>query len=176
MQKIDQELLREKQLKLMEETFRCKFCLRKIKISNKAQHNLVCKKKPVPIVPKSPPPDTPAKEFSCTICNQGFDKKKELNDHLLYHRRGRKKKCETCGKFFKTIDHLRSHRLTHTDRKDFTCDTCNKGFNTKHSLKLHMKTHYFDKKFFCDFCKSGFKFKNEFYLHMKNMKCKKSDQ
>lgn len=112
------------------------------------------------------------KPYKCSICDQEFSFKEELNQHANYHEALKPYRCNICGVGLSHLSALRRHVMSHSGKKPHVCEICNKGFFQKCDLVRHYSTHGKRKEMECSQCKR--KFNSDHYL--KNHKCKKSHQ
>ena len=109
------------------------------------------------------------KPFNCSVCNIGFNSRRDFNHHNLQnHSQERAFVCEVCFKSFAIYYNLKEHMLFH-GQKDKSCDICDKKFWTKKCVTRHRKRHFPDKKFKCNLCSKTFAVKGEYAAHKKKM-------
>lgn len=122
---------------------RCKTCRKKFTTSlNLASHWLVDHGKGCP---------------SITCCAVRFWGRKEMYDHMRYHRNRDAFKCLECGKICLCDRTLQRHkRAMHSapQRLTFKCETCGKAFKAESLLNMHVKNHIDPKerRFKCSKC------------------------
>jgi len=84
------------------------------------------------------------KECRCTICGKQYERKKNLEKHMVTHtEEGSKFKCEICGTGVSDAWKLKRHMMKHTGDYPFRCEICDKGFRDEwkymeeHCKRLH---------------------------------------
>lgn len=82
-----------------------------------------------------------AKNFTCTLCNLSYYKKKELDRHISSHHTDIRFNCAKCPKTFTRKDKLLRHEKIHSAPQFFNCPLCTAVFLRKPLLELHMKIH-----------------------------------
>ncbi|AMD19282.1 HBR381Wp [Eremothecium sinecaudum] len=112
--------------------------------------------------------------FQCIwdSCNQIFNSRKDLNDHIeVSHIPTGKSsyKCSwgTCSKTFTQRQKLLRHIKVHTGHKPYKCPDCNKHFSTEDILSQHMRTHSGEKPFQCQYCDKKFSSSSSLRIHIR---------
>lgn len=82
-----------------------------------------------------------SKNFTCTLCNLSYYKKKELDRHILSIHSDIKFNCSKCSKSFSRKDKLLRHEKVHLIPQFYNCAHCAAVFIRKPLLDLHMKIH-----------------------------------
>ena len=133
--------------------------------------------------------------FACSDCGKVFNKKQNMNCHILKVHNHGDRICESCGEIFKSIDEktfyehvdncanleyqceeckfitrstydFRKHQLMHSDDAG-VCDICQAVFPSKQRLKLHRITHSEDRPIrICEHCGRKFKTKDAVEKHI----------
>ncbi|KAL0851078.1 hypothetical protein ABMA28_006955 [Loxostege sticticalis] len=104
-------------------------------------------------------------QFKCSTCNEGFDYKADLIQHLKVHRTNGV--CQFCGRGFRTERNLAAHMAVHlTSSKSYTCKVCGRSYNTKSNLKTHSITHSNERPYHCHLCKKSFKRNQDLKFHI----------
>ncbi|XP_018395237.1 PREDICTED: zinc finger protein 585A-like [Cyphomyrmex costatus] len=83
-------------------------------------------------------------KLSCTTCGEKFERKIDLNNHMVCHQVDRPHACRTCGNLFRSKQSLQSHTLqAHTQHveRPHKCTICGLDFQRPSSLSNHMKIH-----------------------------------
>ncbi|XP_048508561.1 zinc finger protein 260-like isoform X2 [Athalia rosae] len=81
-------------------------------------------------------------ELSCTTCGERFERKIDLNNHMVCHQVDRPHSCRTCGNLFRSKASLQSHMAqVHQAERPHKCNICNSNFQRPSSLSNHMKIH-----------------------------------
>lgn len=98
------------------------------------------------------------KSHECLICQEVFQRKHLLMDHLKIHTVEGDKPyaCPTCGKSFKQLGNLKEHIDRHTGIKRHLCFTCGETYATKQGLTLHLQWHSGKKPHKCDVCNATY--------------------
>ncbi|XP_041470296.1 uncharacterized protein LOC121419890 [Lytechinus variegatus] len=95
------------------------------------------------------------KPYKCTICQDLFSDKYELNRHIKKH--AGKKQCPVCKRQFKSIYDANLHvRRVHTGERPFQCSQCPATFLGSSDLRAHMRWHSGVKRFKCPLCRKAF--------------------
>lgn len=103
----------------------------------------------------------------CPECEQEFDDKEELQNHMLEVHGGEKPiSCPVCARTFTRNGSLKLHMAMHMHEKPFTCPVCNRGFTQKGNLRSHMAQHTGEKPFGCTECDARFPIKRTLLRHM----------
>lgn len=83
-----------------------------------------------------------ANKLSCITCGERFERKIDLNNHIVCHQVDRPHACRTCGNLFRSKNNLRCHMLqVHQVQKPHKCTICGADFQRPSSLSNHMKIH-----------------------------------
>ena len=81
-------------------------------------------------------------KLSCTTCGESFERKQDLNNHLVCHQVDRPHACRTCGNLFRNRANLQAHMTqVHQAEKPHKCTICGADFQRPSSLSNHMKIH-----------------------------------
>jgi len=104
---------------------------------------------------------------TCYYCEQKFENKELLADHMGQHKGPVPFFCHVCGMRFKSRTLLNMHLPKHSDSKPFICHVCCMGFKWKHALKSHMITHTNKKEHLCDICGYATAHKSQLKAHHK---------
>ncbi|XP_053401417.1 uncharacterized protein LOC123550620 isoform X2 [Mercenaria mercenaria] len=80
------------------------------------------------------------KDKKCTVCDKKFDKKTDLENHMVIHSAERTQECPACHKKYKLLHTLERHiKDVHNNDVVFTCSECDEEFEVKTKLDLHVK-------------------------------------
>ncbi|XP_077295368.1 uncharacterized protein LOC143917660 [Arctopsyche grandis] len=151
--------------------FRCDYCEREF-INNDILkfHKLTHKKD---TGDKSAEESTLKDEVTCNICNETFESKACLTEHInLKHKRINTGpfKCKTCSKLFKNERELEIHNvdshMNEEEEDEHKCVVCSRVFRQYYSLKRHMTSHPGAKTFKCKICSKSFMYKSVYKSHM----------
>lgn len=83
-----------------------------------------------------------AAKLSCMTCGERFERKMDLNNHMVCHQVDRPHACRTCGNLFRSRSSLRCHMLqVHQVERPHKCSICGADFQRPSSLSNHMKIH-----------------------------------
>lgn len=81
-------------------------------------------------------------KLSCVTCGERFERKIDLNNHIVCHQVDRPHACRTCGNLFRSKSNLRCHMLqVHQVERPHKCNICGADFQRPSSLSNHMKIH-----------------------------------
>ncbi|XP_047367327.1 zinc finger protein 184-like [Vespa velutina] len=81
-------------------------------------------------------------KLSCPTCGETFERKMDLNNHMVCHQVDRPHACRTCGNLFRSKSSLQSHMLqVHQIERPHKCTICGADFQRPSSLSNHMKIH-----------------------------------
>ncbi|XP_020282597.1 zinc finger protein 271-like [Pseudomyrmex gracilis] len=81
-------------------------------------------------------------KLSCTTCGEKFERKIDLNNHMVCHQVDRPHACRTCGNLFRSKSSLNAHMLqAHQVERPYKCTVCGSDFLRPSSLSNHMKIH-----------------------------------
>ncbi|KAL0120227.1 hypothetical protein PUN28_008112 [Cardiocondyla obscurior] len=83
-------------------------------------------------------------KLSCTTCGERFERKIDLNNHMVCHQVDRPHACRTCGNLFRSKSSLQAHTLQahmHHVERPHKCTICGSDFQRPSSLSNHMKIH-----------------------------------
>ena len=110
------------------------------------------------------------KYYACTVCNERYEDRMELMQHMRQHNKERPFHCKDCGKAFKQAAHLKVHERQHTGEKPFECTICGKGFRQKAIVDQHMRTHTQLRPYGCTYpnCDKSFAQKTSLDNHTKS--------
>ena len=107
--------------------------------------------------------------MTCYTCNENFESRKHLREHLTVHPDGRIIKCNYCGKGFDRPSQMKLHLRIHTGSKPFSCKQCGRGFAAKSALRKHIDIHAKDKGkiYECAVCNKSFSRKEYLEEHIR---------
>lgn len=81
-------------------------------------------------------------KHACKVCDRSFQKKVELNNHMICHQVERPHACRTCGHLFRSKSQLQTHMTeAHQIERVHKCTICGTDFRRPSSLSNHMKIH-----------------------------------
>ncbi|XP_011502489.1 PREDICTED: zinc finger protein 569-like [Ceratosolen solmsi marchali] len=84
----------------------------------------------------------PFDKHICNICGEKFERKIDLNNHLVCHQVDRPHACRTCGNLFRSKPNLQTHMVeVHQVSRPHKCTVCGADFQRPSSLSNHMKIH-----------------------------------
>ncbi|KYQ55774.1 hypothetical protein ALC60_05273 [Trachymyrmex zeteki] len=107
----------------------CPVCKRLFTQEEMVEHQTVCQS---------------TSKLSCTTCGERFERKIDLNNHMVCHQVDRPHACRTCGNLFRSKQSLQSHTIqAHTQHveRPHKCTICGSDFQRPSSLSNHMKIH-----------------------------------
>jgi KRAB domain-containing zinc finger protein len=83
-----------------------------------------------------------AAKLSCTTCGERFERKIDLNNHIVCHQVDRPHACRICGNLFRSKSSLQTHMTqVHQIERPYKCTICGLEFQRPSSLSNHMKIH-----------------------------------
>ncbi|XP_011297261.1 zinc finger protein 502-like [Fopius arisanus] len=82
-------------------------------------------------------------KFSCQTCGDKFERRLDLNNHMVCHQVDRPHACRTCGNLFRSKSSLHTHmsQVHNNQEKCHKCSICGANFQRPSSLSNHMKIH-----------------------------------
>lgn len=107
----------------------CPVCKHLFTQEEMVEHQTVCQSSP---------------RLSCTTCGERFERKIDLNNHMVCHQVDRPHACRTCGNLFRSKSSLQAHMLQvhmHHVERPHKCTICGSDFQRPSSLSNHMKIH-----------------------------------
>ena len=108
--------------------------------------------------------------YHCSKCNQNFDEKEAIFQHMASTHRNDQKKipCPECKTTFIKVTKLRTHyKEVHEGKKTHKCPYCDNCFSRQGKLRVHIKKiHKGDKAVKCKICDVEFSEKNEWKEHV----------
>ncbi|XP_011159320.1 zinc finger protein 585A [Solenopsis invicta] len=107
----------------------CSVCKNLFTQEEMVEHQSVCQSSP---------------KLSCTTCGERFERKIDLNNHMVCHQVDRPHACRTCGNLFRSKSSLQTHMLQahmHHVERPHKCNICGSDFQRPSSLSNHMKIH-----------------------------------
>lgn len=104
--------------------------------------------------------------FKCSICEETFEKKHNLDQHLIAHHKTEKFVCNVCSDIFIDKDVYKAHCLLHTTPKHI-CGFCKEVYDCPIAYENHLKSHSEkDKQFSCHICGHSFSVMTELRSHL----------
>lgn len=121
---------------------------------------------------------TKERPFACGQCQESFNRKWRLAEHLLKHQQSTAKpfSCSSCELAFATKSSLQRHfQQKHTVQQSesllYACESCAESFKTEFSLLLHHRQAHptvpFPKSYICERCKKRFALQSRLGRHLK---------
>ena len=107
------------------------------------------------------------KSYSCELCEEMFDSKRELKIHSYTHSfksTGLKQRCDNCDFECEIIETMEVH-IGKCKEKEFECDLCETKFVTLNNLEIHLNTCEF---YECVKCLIREKNQSDMKMHIKN--------
>ncbi|XP_052238998.1 uncharacterized protein LOC127850196 isoform X2 [Dreissena polymorpha] len=82
--------------------------------------------------------------FTCDICGLMTVSKKDLKQHMKFHKKGPELKlfCEYCSFVTDCLSRLRRHLLVHTKERPFQCGLCQYRASQKEHVLRHMRSQH----------------------------------
>ena len=125
------------------------------------------------------------KPFKCTICENKYMTKPQLQQQKKTVHGGEKHECVLCKNVFSSIPSVKNHiKSIHMGTTKIPCDRCGKGFKNNACLKRHVDSvHDNLKNFKCHHCGKSFTQSHAVKTHIKTVhegrkdyKCKNCEQ
>ncbi|XP_047446554.1 zinc finger and SCAN domain-containing protein 12-like [Mugil cephalus] len=99
---------------------------------------------------------TNQKVFTCYVCNKGFPRASQLEEHRATHQASKPFRCLECGKSFTQKTRLKTHQSVHTGERPFGCTICGKTFSRHDNCLRHERFHSGQKPYSCRQCGKNF--------------------
>ncbi|XP_068604912.1 zinc finger protein 91-like [Brachionichthys hirsutus] len=96
------------------------------------------------------------KLFICSVCNKGFLRLSQLEEHQATHQTYKPFRCLECGKSFAQKSRLKTHQSVHTGERPFSCKICGKMFSRHDNCLRHERFHSGVKPYSCEQCGKSF--------------------
>lgn len=81
-------------------------------------------------------------KLACTTCGERFERKMDLDNHMVCHQVDRPHACRICGNLFRSRSNLHTHmQQVHQIERPHKCTICGSDFQRPSSLSNHMKIH-----------------------------------
>ncbi|KAI3353427.1 hypothetical protein L3Q82_019954 [Scortum barcoo] len=107
------------------------------------------------------------KPHQCSVCDEGFQTSKGLENHMQDHTGEKPFPCVKCGKRFKQEPTLQAHDVTHSRMRPHLCSVCGKSFAKPGEHKVHLRVHTGEKPYQCDEFGKSFYYRRGFNNHKK---------
>lgn len=108
------------------------------------------------------------KRFTCSMCNEGFERKGGLWEHKKRHEGKEMNQCGLCSeRFFKKIDLKLHNKEVHEKKSLEQCKWCDKKFLDRKKLDAHLRQHSSKKPYKCNECSAFFNSKSAIKSHAK---------
>ncbi|XP_039999569.1 zinc finger protein 12-like [Xiphias gladius] len=108
---------------------------------------------------------TNQKLFICSVCNKGFPRLSQLEEHKATHQPFKPFRCLECGKSFTQKTRLKTHQSVHTGEKPFSCKICGKMFSRQDNCLRHERFHSGLKPYSCGQCGKSFTVLGNLKIH-----------
>ncbi|XP_034411395.1 zinc finger protein 629-like [Cyclopterus lumpus] len=105
------------------------------------------------------------KLFVCSVCNRGFPRLHQLEEHRASHRLFKPFRCLECGKSFTQKTRLKTHQSVHTGERPFSCKICGKMFSRQDNCLRHERFHDGLKPYVCGQCGKSFTVLGNLKIH-----------
>ncbi|GLD50754.1 uncharacterized protein AKAME5_000390200 [Lates japonicus] len=108
---------------------------------------------------------TNQKLFICSVCNKGFPRLSQLEEHKATHQPFKPFRCLECGKSFTQKTRLKTHQSVHTGERPFSCKICGKMFSRQDNCLRHERFHSGLKPYSCGQCGKSFTVLGNLKIH-----------
>ncbi|XP_070701065.1 zinc finger protein 208-like [Pempheris klunzingeri] len=108
---------------------------------------------------------TNQKLFICAVCNKGFPRFSQLEEHKATHQPFKPFRCLECGKSFTQKTRLKTHQSVHTGERPFSCKICGKMFSRQDNCTRHERFHSGLKPYSCGQCGKSFTVLGNLKIH-----------
>ncbi|XP_044076701.1 zinc finger protein 397-like [Siniperca chuatsi] len=108
---------------------------------------------------------TNQKLFICSVCNKGFPRLSQLEEHKAAHQPFKPFRCLECGKSFTQKTRLKTHQSVHTGERPFSCKICGKMFSRQDNCLRHERFHSGLKPYSCGQCGKSFTVLGNLKIH-----------
>lgn len=108
---------------------------------------------------------TSQKLFICPVCNKGFPRLSQLEEHKSTHQTFKPFRCLECGKSFTQKTRLKTHQSVHTGERPFSCKICGKMFSRQDNCLRHERFHSGLKPYSCGQCGKSFTVLGNLKIH-----------
>lgn len=108
---------------------------------------------------------TNQKLFVCSVCNKGFPRLFQLEEHKSTHQPFKPFRCLECGKSFTQKTRLKTHQSVHTGERPFSCKICGKMFSRQDNCLRHERFHSGLKPYSCGQCGKSFTVLGNLKIH-----------
>ncbi|XP_047198024.1 zinc finger protein 260-like [Hippoglossus stenolepis] len=105
------------------------------------------------------------KLFICSVCNKGFPRLSQLEEHKATHQLFKPFRCLECGKSFTQKTRLKTHQSVHTGERPFSCTICGKMFSRQDNCTRHERFHSGLKPYSCGQCGKSFTVLGNLKIH-----------
>lgn len=105
------------------------------------------------------------KLFMCSVCNKGFLRLSQLEEHKASHQAVKPFRCLECGKSFTQKTRLKTHQSVHTGERPFSCKICGKMFSRQDNCLRHERFHSGKKPYSCKQCGKSFTVQGNLKIH-----------
>ena len=105
------------------------------------------------------------KLFICSVCNRGFPRLSQLEEHKTTHQTFKPYRCLECGKSFTQKTRLKTHQSVHTGERPFSCKICGKRFSRQDNCQRHERFHSGLKPYSCGQCGKSFTVQGNLKIH-----------
>ncbi|XP_067462647.1 uncharacterized protein si:dkeyp-68b7.7 [Thunnus thynnus] len=106
------------------------------------------------------------KLFICSVCNKGFARLSQLEEHKITHEPFKPFRCLECGKSFTQKTRLKTHQRVHTGERPFSCKICGKMFSRQDNCLRHERFHSGVKPYSCGQCSKSFTVLGNLKIHL----------
>ncbi|XP_052753843.1 zinc finger protein 765-like [Galleria mellonella] len=112
-------------------------------------------------------PHKKQKNYKCSLCGVGKNKKGQLQEHMLIH--GEKTfECHICHKMYHTKRYMARHLKRVHGNVKLICDFCSKSFANRVDIVRHIRIHTGEKPYKCHICDARFAIKGNVGIHIRS--------
>ncbi|XP_029309091.1 zinc finger protein 568-like [Cottoperca gobio] len=105
------------------------------------------------------------KLFICSVCNRGFPRMSQLEEHMASHQPFKPFRCLECGKSFTQKTRLKTHQSVHTGERPYSCKICGKMFSRQDNCLRHERFHSGLRPYSCGQCGKSFTVLGNLKIH-----------
>ncbi|KAJ8277143.1 hypothetical protein GJAV_G00071920 [Gymnothorax javanicus] len=112
-------------------------------------------------------PNTGARPYQCSLCEQTFNHPSSLKSHQRRHSEERPYQCSQCEKSFRFAWDLTVHLRIHTGERPYQCSQCGETFRKSSSLSSHQRRHTGVRPYQCSKCDKAYRYSSNLTAHQR---------